>query len=307
MRIMLGILGVCLAAQAWAGDAMQRARQAYDDMEFDAALRAVDQALGDPQAQPPDLVDAYRVRGLSLSALERLDEALEAFRAMLSIDPKAAIAADTSPKLAAPFFQALAMSRDVKPIALTHAAPPATGRPAALGVELRSDPQGLVKGVRLVHRGPGGGWQRTPAQALAGAPRASFPPPTGEAVEYFFEALTGQGGVLARVGGPDKPFAFRAPAAVAAGPRAAKPPEKPLEKPVNGPAEQKDPPRAVAGLGEGGRGGEDEEDVAAPWYETWWFWTAVGVVVVGTALGAGLGVGLSGDGSGPRDYSIEVR
>ena len=30
-------------------------------------------------------------------------------------------------------------------------------------------------------------------------------------------------------------------------------------------------------------------------YETWWFWTAVGAVVVGTALGAGLGVGLQKD------------
>ncbi len=298
MRIMLGVLGVCLAAQAWAGDAMQRARQAYDDMEYDAALRAVELALGDPQAQPPDLVDAYRVRGLSLSALERLDEALEAFRAMLSIDPQAAIAADTSPKLAAPFFQALAMSRDVKPIALTHAAPPAAGRPAALLVELRSDPQGLVKGVRLAHRAPGGGWQRAPAQPLAGAPRVSFAPPAGEAVEYFFEALTGQGGVLARIGSPDKPFAFRAPAAVVAGPR--------KDKPADRPAERKDPPRAVAGLGDG-RDGEGEDEVATPWYETWWFWTAVGVVVVGSALGAGLGVGLSGQGSGPRDYAIEVR
>jgi len=101
--------------------------------------------------------------------------------------------------------------------------------------------------------------------------------------------------VLARAGGPESPFAFRAPAPrpeVAAVP----------------PAGREDPPPAVSGLGEaGGDLREEEPGAVAPWYETWWFWTAVGVVVVGSALGAGLGVGLSADGSGPRDYVIEVR
>ena len=34
---------------------------------------------------------------------------------------------------------------------------------------------------------------------------------------------------------------------------------------------------------------------STPIWRRWWFWTAIGAVVVGTGLGVGLGVGLSGD------------
>jgi len=42
----------------------------------------------------------------------------------------------------------------------------------------------------------------------------------------------------------------------------------------------------------------------APWYHKWWFWTLVGVVVIGTAVGIG-GSGGGGD-SGNSTGTIEV-
>lgn len=49
--------------------------------------------------------------------------------------------------------------------------------------------------------------------------------------------------------------------------------------------------------------GEDNTAGGAPWYRTWWFWTAVGAVAVGA--GVGLGVGLSGgDDTGRAEVTI---
>jgi hypothetical protein len=45
------------------------------------------------------------------------------------------------------------------------------------------------------------------------------------------------------------------------------------------------------------------ENGSGAWYQSWWFWTAVGVVVVGAATGTALA--LSGDdGGGPVDVFI---
>ncbi|MBT9557508.1 MAG: PEGA domain-containing protein [Myxococcales bacterium] len=51
--------------------------------------------------------------------------------------------------------------------------------------------------------------------------------------------------------------------------------------------------------------GDPEEDTAsgAPFYKTWWFWTAIGVAVVGTTVG--LAVGLSDDEEAPASGVLQ--
>ncbi len=47
---------------------------------------------------------------------------------------------------------------------------------------------------------------------------------------------------------------------------------------------------------------EKKEDKAGGvWYTSWWFWTVMGVVVAGTAVGVGLGLGLKDDGKSSSD------
>jgi tetratricopeptide (TPR) repeat protein len=278
MRLwMLLVAWTLWPAAVWADD-LQRARELFDEMEYQQAHAAAGLALQQPEAGPAELAEAYRLQGLSLSALEQADEALAAFRCMLSIDPAAQLPPDTSPKLAAPFYQAVAMAREIQPIGLSLAQNGPRATPGGkLQVLLKSDPLGMVRGVRLVSRQSAGAWTRGPAIDLATAGQAALELPNPGAggvpgsasavVEYYLEALTAAGGVLARLGGVEQPFRLDAAPRVA--------------------------DEAVPVVDVDSRDDETVEE-ASPWYETWWFWTAVGAVVVGTAVGLGVGLGAGG-------------
>jgi len=271
----------------WGQDALGEARQKLEDLDFPAALEASERALQSPQAGPAELMDAYRIKGLSLSAMDRKKESLDAFVKLLSIDPDYKISADISPKLSAPFQQAQVEARDFIPISLVHSPPGPRKDPQMkeLSVDLASDPRSLVKQVRACYRTGSGPWSRTPPVEVEKPGSFTLPLP-GDAplknVQYYFEALTAAGGVLARAGSRDEPFG--------------KKPEVIAQAPEPGTV----PPVA------GGSYEEEQRDNGKKWYQTWWFWTAVGAVVVGASVGIAVGVSSGGDESGPKDYVIDV-
>lgn len=291
------LLGIPFLSQA--SDRLKPADALLEDLDFIGALDAARKVKAAPDAQPDEFVAAYRVEGLSLSALGKADESMEVFKKLLSIDPTFQISPDISPKLAAPFYQAMAISREIKPISLKFEKPEGEGK---FAVELESDPYGLVKAVRLVHRLEGQAWHRTEGVAISGPGEVIVPRPAdadGNQVQVFFEALTTTGGVLSRAGSEQKPFLVGSVKTVVA---AADPVD---DSGTGGGAvnpdaipDQDDPPlRDDEPSGGGG---------SVTWYKTWWFWTAVGAVVVGTAVGVGVGVSSGGGGGSDRDYIITV-
>lgn len=286
MRSYLVALLLLFPATAWGQDALSEARQKLEDLDFPGALEASERALESAQAGPAELAEAYSIKGLSLSALDRKKESLAEFMKLLSIDSEFQISADISPKLSAPYHQALVKARDLVPISLVHspAGPRKNPQLKELSVNLASDPHSLVKQLRACYRTVLGPWSRTPPVEVEKPGSFTLPLP-GKAstdVQYYFEALTAAGGVLARAGSRDKPFGAE-PEAVA------KAPEPGTIPPV------------------AGGGYEDEPDNGGPkWYQTWWFWTAVGAVVVGASVGIVAGVSSGGNGSGPKDYVIDV-
>jgi hypothetical protein len=50
----------------------------------------------------------------------------------------------------------------------------------------------------------------------------------------------------------------------------------------------------------------DGASAMVPWYQTWWFWTAGGVVVAGATTGTVLALTAGGE-AGPVDYGIRIR
>jgi tetratricopeptide (TPR) repeat protein len=285
MRSYVVALLLLFPAMARGQDALSEARQKLENLDFPGALEASERALESPQAGPAELADAYRIKGLSLSAQDRKKESLDAFIKLLSIDPDFQISADISPKLSAPFHQALVKARDFVSITLVHspAGPRKNPQLKELSVNLVSDPHSLVKQLRACYRTGLGPWSRSPTVEVSGPGSFSLPLPEGASskdVQYYFEALTAAGGVLARAGSRDQPFGAK-PAAT-----------------VPDPDSIAGPPVALQ---------DEHRDRGPQWYQTWWFWTAVGAVVVGASVGIYAGVASGGDGSGPKDYVIDVQ
>ena len=108
------------AAPSRAGEDLNKAEKLFEDMEYAKAHKAAERVLASALSGPAELVAAYRIQGLCLSMAGKTAEALLAFRRLLSIDPGFELSQNLSPKLTAPFYQAVAMSKNFKPIALAH-------------------------------------------------------------------------------------------------------------------------------------------------------------------------------------------
>jgi hypothetical protein len=285
------VLAVLVPTAARADD-LHEATRLLDIMEYKKALKAADRVLMSPKSGPHELMAAYRIKGLSLSALGKANRSLVAFRRLLALDPSFRLSEDVSPKLAAPFYQAVAMLRGQKGLELEHHPPKPGGALAglALKVTLKSDPLRMVKSIQLRFRTdldekerkmtarirkPGTVAMKLPAGFLAGE------------VRYYFKTTNKYGGTLALLGSMHKPFVLvaekvEAPSRLVLAPMAPPEPKPPVE-PVS----------------------REEPEPVAPWYQTWWFWTAAGVatamIVGGVVLATDSGVTV-----GPADYGIRI-
>ncbi len=301
-RVFLILFMFLVSAPALARDGgdLGRARRLLDDMQYKKARRLAARVLASDKSGPDELVAAYRIRGLCLSALGKTGQALADFRRLLSIRPAFRLSDEISPKLSAPFYQAVAINKNLAPLSLRHVAPAA--REALSGLSLPVEfvnPLGMIKSIRLRYRTdlePGKKEIVIPVKKSATI-RPRLPKKLkARRVSYYFEALNRTGGVLARAGSEKKPFEIRA-TVKATTPRIAvktepvpKPPPKLVTEPLPKPLPRQD----------------TDKDVT-PWYQSWWFWTAVGVVAAGATTGAVLGGRSSGPGNGPVDYGIRFK
>jgi tetratricopeptide (TPR) repeat protein len=292
------VIMVFVPSAARAGD-LQEATRLLDILEYEEALKAAEHVLKSPSSGPHELMAAYRIKGLSLSALGQANRSLTAFKKLLAIDPSFRLSPDMSPKLAAPFDQAVAMLRTQKGLELEHHPPKPEGSLAglALKITLKSDPLRMVKTVQMWFRTdldekerrmvahikkPGMVIMKLPAGFLAGE------------IRYYFKATNKHGATLALLGSLAKPFVLVA--------NKAKAPARLVLAPVPALArEPVAPPESIPPVKPPGR----TEEEPASWYKTWWFWTAAGVatamIVGGVVLAAD-----SGDTVGPADYGIRI-
>jgi hypothetical protein len=224
MRGMLSLLFM-VPAIASAGGGLQNVERLFGEMEYEEVLEVVERALTSAGMGPEDLVAVYWWKGLSLSSLGRLQEAVTAFVELLSIDPSFSIPEDDvySPRQLLPFYRAVKVSGEMghEPIGLSHTPTKRVGAAAVLALEVlvRADPVGMIQGVVLRYRGEEAGEERHVAVPVEGpgVVRVNLPVGLGGGdLYYHFEAVNGHGGVLARCGSRDDPFCLKAVAEIAA-------------------------------------------------------------------------------------------
>jgi len=308
MRRLVVLAVILFSFTAQAGN-LEKASRLLEDMRYAKAKRMAVRVLKAADSGPKELVAAYRILGLCHSALGKTQASLRSFKKLLAINSDFRLSDSISPKLAAPFYQAVAMTRGQKPISLDHQPPPA---PEALSglrlkVQLIANPMKMVKAVRLhfwTEKSPKKNVLKARARRVG---KIEFSLPRGiraRTVHYFFEALNAHRGVLARAGDDKNAFTVRVglSGAVSAVTAEDSTEKKPAPKKVAtlSPA----PPEPPSPVTQPVTVRENEDTSITPWYQTWWFWTAVGVVVAGATTGAVLATQSGGSGSGPADYGL---
>ena len=175
---------------------LERARQAYSEGRFDAALPAFDEALRTPGHAPAELAEIHFHLGILRALLGDMDAARRAFDIALVIAPDLSVPPELGPDLGGLFEEAreaLAGRRievQSRPLGPVHAR-----RPVPLAVRAVGAPEGLVRGF---HLRSDTGWEAT-AQGGAEARLTIAPAAWGDAgtLRLRIEALDSYLGVLA--------------------------------------------------------------------------------------------------------------
>lgn len=196
-----------------------RARRLNDELKFEEARAAYEQAANVRLASTDEVVAAYQGLGIAAATLGDEAAAREAFLRLLALRPDARLeGSDISPRQRAPFEAAQRFSKDKGPLRLEHDVAPSwpIGEPVAVRVDVSSDWLALVAGVRLNYRRAPGAYQelaatgRRPYEILVPAS------PSG-GVEYFLEAVDRHGCPLSTLGSADAPLRVAVVAAEAPG------------------------------------------------------------------------------------------
>jgi tetratricopeptide (TPR) repeat protein len=206
-------LVILLPGLALAGTDLDKATQLFTDMEYAKAKKMAQRVLVSPASGPQELVSAYRIRGLCLSAMGKTTAAVQDFSRLLAINPGYRLSDDFSPKIAAPFYQAVAMNKD-QAISLSHSPPAATEVLAGLKLtaKLEADPFKMVKSVRLYFWTDRDPKAKRMAVRLKKKKAVIFKLPAkfkARQVHYYFEAANKYGGALKRSGSKTKPFGIK--------------------------------------------------------------------------------------------------
>jgi hypothetical protein len=247
-----------------------RARQIYEDLRYDQAGQAFEAALALTGNGPEDLAAIELHLGMLAGARNDEAAAEEHFRRALEVAPTIALPTGLPPKITRPFERARAFWGD-RALSVAHASPDqwTVGDEAAIELSVADDRMRLVAGARLlIWRGRDESAARAYRQD-GGGPFV-FPVPSDLLAEegvvgYRVEVLGAAEAILAALGGEVPLVAASAP----------------------GPSTGQGAASAARGVEGGSR---------RPFYRTWWFWTAIGAVVAGVAVGTGVGLTAGADG-----------
>jgi tetratricopeptide (TPR) repeat protein len=250
--------------------------QLYNDLEYEASVDALQRALVRAESVPEQKVAIFKFLALDYLVLGRQDDARQAFRQLLAIQPEFQL----DPAVFSPEYREFLegvrsewesqgrpgwvppQSR-LRPAVIDHELPAEAVRGESLELQATlEDPDSRVRRFVVAYR---------PAGESAFVRMEAAPTSTGYAatiagdriappvIEYYFEALDDENNVVGRKG--DERIPMRVPVP----------------------------------------GGEDD----GSWYTSWWFWTIVGVgVAAAVAVPVGIVYGTESTTNDPASVTI---
>lgn len=311
---------------------LEEATTAFSFLDFEGALQKLEQARIIAGSSKSDLVRIYALKGLCLAPLGRAEEAEQAFRAVLSLDPSYRLDPDISPRYRAPFNAVLETTVPPLAVRLTPPVSVAPGEAVGLAAVVENDPAGLVDHLLLHYRRAPAAPYVTVRLDLAGKPTGTlavaapdWEPGGNGPVEFYAEIFDRHGAHLqskadaehplqiAVTAPPPEPKPGPEPSAVAAlqgsdsAPPAPASGDEVLEARLQpGPAEpaQTLPAEALPSATAAEAAGRAAEP---GWYEKWWVWTLIGGGAAALAATVAA-IAVSTDATpNSRNFAIDIR
>lgn len=249
---LVAIASVFFASAASAQTTLDRAENAYSEIDFPLVIQLANEALQEGGHSPDEVARIYELIGLSNAAEREEDPAREAYVKMLALRPDAEVDTNLAPRLRGPFLEARGFWAS-RSSAFSVEARVVRAR-GAIRVEL-SDPLGMASEIRVLSRDHAvmGRMEETRVSAEADVLVEVPALPDAPQLDYAVQVLDEHGNRLAEIGTEDEPHIFG---------------EAPVVVPPTG-------------------GEDDGGSEGIPL----WVWIVGGVVVAGAAA-VGLGFGL---------------
>jgi hypothetical protein len=215
------------AAPAQPQDLIAKGQQLFEDQQYEDSVQTLSAALLRPSNTKEQKVEIYRLLALNYITLGRKDEADNAVRGLLVVQPDYQLPANESPRFRDFFKEARAKweaegrpgivkeKPTEKPVVFRHGSPSSAEKDKA--IELRGkleDPDGRTGSVKLYYRaGSKGDFADVMADVEGESVRAQIPasavkPPV---MDYYFEVLDGGGSVIASRGDAQAPLRVAIP------------------------------------------------------------------------------------------------
>lgn len=192
------------AAPVHAQDLIAEAEEAYLNVDFEATLRLSSEALESGRLGPDQVTRVYELIGVAAAANGDEDEAREAYKKMLALEPESAVDTNLAPRLRAPFMEARGFW---------------STRSASFSVEARlvraqaglrivlSDPIDMAARVRVLTRVEGEltAMNETVFDAEESRLVEVEGLPDADRIEYVVQVLDTHGNRIAELGNEDEP------------------------------------------------------------------------------------------------------
>ncbi|HEY1086193.1 MAG TPA: hypothetical protein VGE37_00815, partial [Archangium sp.] len=117
--IVVGLLCGSLVVQAAPPAKLVEARKLIDDLELEAALKALDAADKTEGNDRATVLEIYLLQGVAFGTLGKDAKTRDSFRKLLMLNPNAALPPDQPPRVRTPFFEAKEWVRSNGPLVVT--------------------------------------------------------------------------------------------------------------------------------------------------------------------------------------------
>lgn len=213
LTALVAVLCMSLPALAGSPPRLVEARKLIDDLEMEAALKALleaEKAEGNDRAS---VLEIYLLQGIAFGSLGRDAKTRDSFRKLLMLDPQAKLPADQPPRVRTPFTEAKDWALTNGPLTVSAEAVVEQGLVKHLAVSVQKDVLRQARVARVHWKTTGGAEQVVDVPLTAGAAEA---PVSGASVTWWVEVLSDKKGVIAEVGTAAQPRQDPAPSVKAA-------------------------------------------------------------------------------------------